>query len=443
MAAATGPARGIRVRRPVREAVVREVELSDPAAHLDPAEAAQVLVVAKLHGHPVGTVLVDRATAAVTAAWRAEVRRHHGSDIAHHLERDGLTDPSGEGSAGRAASDLPPAGSATTPCRVRLERALRSGPPVTVGIATRGRPQSLARCLDSVLAGSYPRTRVVVCDNAPPDDATATLIRARYAGRVAYVVEPRPGLAVAHNRILQVTDTPLVAFTDDDVVVDRGWVASIVASFGDHPEAGAVTGLIVPDQLDTPAQMLLERHGDFAKGFTSRVFDLGPNRPADRFFPFTAGQLGSGANMAFDTRLLRDVGGFDDALGAGTRAKGGDDLAALFAVVAHGRQVVYEPSAMLRHRHRRTVEALERQAFGYGMGLGAYLTGAMARHPRLALRVARELPAGLRFAFSSASARNRDRYEDWPPALARKERLGLALGPLAYTASWLTTRRRA
>ena len=57
--------------------------------------------------------------------------------------------------------------------------------------------------------------------------------------------------------------------------------------------------------------------------------------------------------MAFATDVLRDLGGFDPALGTGTAASGGDDLAAFFEVLAAGHALVYEPSAVVFHAHRR------------------------------------------------------------------------------------------
>jgi glycosyltransferase involved in cell wall biosynthesis len=268
-------------------------------------------------------------------------------------------------------------------------------------------------------------------------------VRSRYAADVRYTRENRPGLAVAHNHGLRFVDSPVVAFTDDDVVVDRWWLTSVAAAFHANPGAAAVTGFIAPDELETPTQVLLERHGAFGKGALRRVYDLRENRPADTLFPFTAGQLGSGANMAFRTDALRDVGGFDPSLGTGTPAKGGDDLAALFSMVAAGHQVIYEPGAMVRHRHHHEPAALAKQSFGYGVGLGAFLTGAALAHPRLVLDTARFVPHGVRYAFSGSSARNKGRFDGWPKGLAWRERAGLALGPLAYARSRLATRRWA
>ena len=149
---------------------------------------------------------------------------------------------------------------------------------------------------------------------------------------VRYVREGRPGLARAHNAALPHVTGEVVAFTDDDVEVDPHWLRRLTDGFAD-PRVGCVTGMIFPAEVETPAQAWIEAHAGFGKGFERQVFDLDEHRPDDRLFPFTAGRLGSGANMAFRTSVLLDLGGFDETLGVGTPARGGDDLAAFYDVI--------------------------------------------------------------------------------------------------------------
>jgi hypothetical protein len=189
--------------------------------------------------------------------------------------------------------------------------------------------------------------------------------------------------------------------------------------------------------------LLLERHGGFDKGFTQRIVDTDSHRPHDPLFPFAAGRLGSGANMAFDVEVLRRLGGFDPAIGVGTFARGGDDLAGFFRVVVSGHRLVYQPSAVVWHRHHREMAALANQAFGYGVGLGAYLTSALVHEPSMWRELVRRLPAGIAYAFKPSSALNHQRYDGWPRALSRMEKRGIVCGPAAYAVSRLRARRAA
>jgi GT2 family glycosyltransferase len=327
----------------------------------------------------------------------------------------------------------------TTPlvpeCARRRAAVLASAPRITVIVATRERPNELRACLDSLLQMDYPAYEIVVVDNDPISDDTARLIEEDFAGRVSYLRENRRGLAWAHNRGLKEVKTDIVAFTDDDVVVDRHWLSAIAEGFGAAAEVGCVTGLILPEQLDTPAQLLLHQHGAYdTKGFAQQVFDTGDNRPDDPLFPITAGKLGSGANMAFATQLLRRHGGFDPALGIGTKTCGGDDLAALVRVVLRHR-LVYQPAAIIWHRHHREMAALRKQAFSFGVGTGAFLTSVMLHEPRMWAPLLRCVPAGIAAVVNSPSPRHRSRYGGLPGTLERLEKWSMLYGPIRYAQS--------
>ncbi|MFD9025420.1 glycosyltransferase [Streptomyces parvulus] len=325
---------------------------------------------------------------------------------------------------------------------------LPAPPAASVVVATRERADQLARALDSLLAQDHPDFEIVVVDNAPSTGETRELIERKYGERVRYVCEPVPGLAVAHNRGLAAVRNEVVAFTDDDVVADPRWLTGLTAPFAADPRLGCATGLILPARLRTPAQVLLESHGGFAKGFVPRTYDP-EHPPADEpLFPFTAGRFGSGANMAFRTAVLRTAGGFDPATGAGTPARGGDDLYGFVRVLAQGQRLRYTPRALVWHHHRETWRDLETQAYGYGAGLTAYLTAILVNRPALLPAFLARVPGGLAHARGLTAVRatgdgaapgaravpggHDSRTHPWPRRLARLQRRGMLYGPVGY-----------
>lgn len=325
-----------------------------------------------------------------------------------------------------------------TPVTPRGTPVFRDDAPLaSVIVATRDRASSLSVCLDSLLQQEYPAFDIVVVDNAPSNNETADMVTRRYAstGRVRYVRENRPGLGRAHNAGLERIDTEIAAFTDDDVIADPRWLASLVSNFDKENRVGCVTGLILPAELKTRAQLWTEKHGGFGKGFDRKTYDLHKHRPPGKLFPYTAGQFGSGASMAFRTEVLRKIGGFDSALGAGTPARGGDDLAAFFEIVDAGYQLVYEPHSIVWHHHRRGEEGMRRQAFCYGMGLGAYLTKIIMDRPSHFLRLAAVLPWGLTHMAGPSSAKSQRLPQDYPRSLLWRERLGILAGCPGYVRS--------
>jgi GT2 family glycosyltransferase len=220
-----------------------------------------------------------------------------------------------------------------------------------------------------------------VVDNAPSDADTRRLVARRYP-RFRYVEEPRPGLDWARNRAVLESRGEIVAFTDDDVSVDRGWVRALATRFLCEPEAAAITGLVVPDEIDVPAQSLFEDYGGFGRGFRRRYFQVdaaGGESAAGRHGG--AGKFGTGANMAFRRSLFESAGGFDPALDVGTPANGGGDLEMFYRVLKAGHLLVYEPAAIVRHRHRRDYAALRAQLANNGIGFYAYLAHGARQHP--------------------------------------------------------------
>lgn len=397
------------------------------------ASARSVRLLARLHGTPVGEVTLDVGSAGLAPRALADaVWAQLGAAIRAHLLADGLPPVDRLTPGGLAAAD-------DAQCTRRRRRAVLEATPVTVVIATRDRTESLLECLASLARSDHPAFDVVVVDSAPRSDRTelalAACDRRRFALR--YLRCASPGLARAHNAALPHVTGSITAFTDDDVVVDPGWVSALAGAFAD-PVVACATGLILPAELETVAQMRIEQAGGFARGFDRRVVSL-DDPPDDPLFPFTAGRLGSGANMAFRTDWLQRAGGFDAATGAGTAARGGDDLLAFLHVLLDGRSLVYEPSAVVRHRHHREDDHVRRQAFGYGVGLGSYLTAAAWGRPAVLGRMVRRAVPALRHLLARDSPKNKGITDDYPRGLVWRERLGVLTGPVAYTRSRLGT----
>jgi O-antigen biosynthesis protein len=313
-------------------------------------------------------------------------------------------------------------------------RAVPHAPAITTVIPTIGRSPGLSRLVQGLLDEAGPPSEVVVVHNGPDADATRRLVElaAGEDGRVRVLIERQRGSSRARNRGLAAARSPLIAFLDDDVAIRPGWLAAIVDAFDAAPDVGCVTGLIEPLELATTEQRWLEEYGGYGKGTERRIFDLVTNRPPDPLFPYTAGAFGSGANMAFRADALREVGGFDTALGGGTPARGGEDLAAFTSVVAAGHALVYEPRAVVRHPHHRSRARLRRQVLGYGMGLSACLTKLAADDWSRLADIGRRVPGGVRFLLAPSSPKNRRKSATYPRELTVLELAGFAIGPFAY-----------
>jgi glycosyltransferase involved in cell wall biosynthesis/GT2 family glycosyltransferase len=391
------------------------------------------LCLVRLHGRPLGTIEVELPPGGVEPESLAEmIELELGEAIDRHLRRDGL-DPVGplDGS-GIETSGRPP-------CLHELDAMIEDAPLVTVVIPTRNRPESALETLRSVLRSRYPvdRYEVIVVDNSSGAERRFRLpeSEANCAVEVQVLQEEIPGSSNARNAGLHAAAGEVVAFTDDDVLVDPDWLASLTLPFANDDRVGGVAGLTLARQLETPAQSWYEGFSSANRGYKTRVLDR-RNPPSDRpLFPFTVGDLGSGENFAFRRQLLAAVGGFDPDLGSATPTRGGEDIDAMLRVLLADWQVVYEPAAIVRHAHPRELNEFERRVWGYGLGLTACLTKALLEHPDLLPTLARKLPRGLAYALFPSSAKNATKPQDFPNRLTRLELRGMVNGPLAYARS--------
>jgi glycosyltransferase involved in cell wall biosynthesis len=218
-------------------------------------------------------------------------------------------------------------------------------PEVSVIISTYNRGPLLRVAIESVLdqdPAITPPFELIVVDNNS-SDATPTVAGAFAAAdrRVRCVFEPRQGLSFARNSGIAHARAPLIAFTDDDVRVERDWIAAIVRAFRERPDADLVGGRVLPIWPASPpawltrehwAPLALVDHGDAA-------MTIGIDRPvclvgaclACRRSLFDGG-------LRFATRLQRVKQGIGSL----------EDHEFLLRVLRSGRIAFYDPRIVVR-----------------------------------------------------------------------------------------------
>lgn len=363
--------------------VVADLELSTPLPTIVlPPGATGALALVRQAGRPVGLVRIPGSARMVTAAeWQAAIS---------------------------AQVDLPQ----------RQSSPPAAAAPISIVVCTHERPADLRRCLDALLPLAAAGHEVLVVDNAPRTAHTAE-VAARYPFR--YLLEPRQGLDHARNCGLRAAQHAIVAYTDDDAVPDAAWADAIAAPF-ESAVVGCVTGLVMPLELETPAQELFELYCAHRRTFERVVLS------APAVAPATAGIAGMGANMALRRDLALRLGSFDPRLDGGTPTCSGGDTDMFARVLDSGQQIVYTPDALVWHRHRREDEALRQCLFGYGVGLSSFLTKRLieARDWRAAIVGARWWLGPL----VKAGQRRLRNEPSLPLRLLLQEAAGMPFGPL-------------
>jgi GT2 family glycosyltransferase len=274
---------------------------------------------------------------------------------------------------------------------------------------------------------------VVVVDNRPGASPTPQVVRE--FPNVVLIEEPRPGLSYARNAGFSAATGNILIAIDDDVIVPSGWLERLVTPFA-RPEVMAVTGHVLPLELETEAQCRFEAYGGLGKGFNRFEVAGGWFRSLRGAVP--TWQLGATANAAFRATILQcpDIGLLDEALGAGMPTGCSEDTYLFYKILKAGHTIVYDPTAWVWHRHRRDHESLRHQIYCYSKGHVAYqlTTWLRDRDRRALVRLGYSLP---KVYCWRAYLRVRGR-SDYPLNLILTEIAGNLAGPWAL---WQSRRR--
>jgi GT2 family glycosyltransferase len=240
---------------------------------------------------------------------------------------------------------------------------------ISVVICTHNRPDFLKACIQSLLFQSSTPNEIIIIDNAPPNN-NSEKITENYP-QLKYYKENRRGLDIARNTGAKIARCPIVAFIDDDVELHPNWTYQVWKSFYSN-SIDAMTGLTLPVSLETESQQLFEKYWGFNKGYREILFDQEfIKNKAPRVW-----DIGAGVNMAFRKNLLEKVNYFDERLDVGAAGCNGDSEI-WFRILSLGSKIIYNPRAVLYHKHRKDMRSLHTQIFSYTRG---HVAAALFQH---------------------------------------------------------------
>ncbi len=236
----------------------------------------------------------------------------------------------------------------------RQQTAMTSplAPKMSVLISTRNRRrqlESVLQQLDTAAVQANTATEIVVVNNGSSDSTEGFLDTWQKQGEGRkFLTVPQPGKSRALNHALQVAGAPLLAFTDDDVIVPPDWIAAVQTFFREHPEYAAAMGAVRLPPSETSPEVA--RLVDCYPGIIP-LFDAGPQccDVGDMY----------GCNMAIRREALAVVGGFNEQLGPGANGYC-DDTELSYRIRRGGMRIGYMPQAVMFHsvdRSRLTLAA--------------------------------------------------------------------------------------
>lgn len=211
---------------------------------------------------------------------------------------------------------------------------------LSVVIVTYNRRKDLEECLNSLLSLNEPPSEIIVVDSNSTD-GTHELVK-RYPLKFVNIKER--SMVKARNIGFQHAKGEVVAYIDDDVVVNKDWSKYIIEPYEDE-FVGGVVGRVI-SYYDGKALYLSAKHMAIGKVFNNGLilgnFDIPTQHPIEV-------DTLMGCNMAFRRDLLLKVGGFDENFrGSCFR----DDTDISLRLKSLNYKIVYHPKAIVRHKFK-------------------------------------------------------------------------------------------
>jgi len=299
------------------------------------------------------------------------------------------------------------------------------GTAVSVVIATCNRAENLQRCLEALVASDLPGVpwEIIVVDNGSTDSTRGVVRAFGDDGRapVQYLFEQHRGKSIALNCGVRKARGQLLAFTDDDCIVTKRWLGSVLDEFAKDPLLAVLGGRVeLYDPMAQPISLVR---------FTERL-DIPRDDPS-----VLVGRV-IGANMTVRRDVVKVIGGFDCAIGPGVggRALGGEDVDFVYRAWRAGLKVTYSPACLVMHNHGRyTDAAMKAVVRSYNRGIGAFYGRFLMAWDKAAARMTYWTLRTQVFKICSWAIRPSERA--WRVTSTRDLLAGLFSAPMRYGGS--------
>jgi glycosyltransferase involved in cell wall biosynthesis len=232
---------------------------------------------------------------------------------------------------------------------------------ISIILCTYNRAQRLEQALKSLQKMASPvgsSWELIIVDNNSNDNTERVVQKFMNDSSVdvKYIIEKRQGVSHARNTGVRQASGDIIVFTDDDCIVDRYWIASILNEFKSDASIAGFGGRVeLYNHIDRPVSIRVHKE--------KTVFSS-----TDKLF-----NLIIGCNMGFVRSVFDEIGMFDANFGAGSRFASAEDSDFLYRVYKKGFKIIYSPDVLVYHNHGRGNDAqIELLYRGYALGHGAF-----------------------------------------------------------------------
>ena len=227
---------------------------------------------------------------------------------------------------------------------------------ISVVIVTRNRHKKLFECLRALAKSTVKAFDVVVIDQSEKTNSFDLTIFSRKFTHFSHVYMEEKGKSRGLNKAIALCSTPYLAFTDDDCVPDKDWLAEVLKSFAKQTEIGGVFGRTLP------YQPILHKGEICPCTFSNRNSRV-ISSPGKHWKT-----IGFGNNMALRRDVLAKVGGFKEWLGPGSIGSNAEDAEIALRIITRGGKLYYNHKMTVCHNRWMSTQEDQRQQLSYICG---------------------------------------------------------------------------
>ncbi|QBD81752.1 glycosyltransferase family 2 protein [Ktedonosporobacter rubrisoli] len=221
-----------------------------------------------------------------------------------------------------------------------------ASPTVSIVIITCNRAFLLRHCLERVLAQPYPYKEIIVVDSSRGEES-AQIVAGYPELLYVHLWGQRNNMPQARNKGIELSSGDIIAFIDDDSMVQPGWLETLLSVYEDKT-VGAAGGRIITmpepysEQKAGPPQLIISPTGNVLARDTGLVSEA--VLEIDHLV---------GCNMSFRRTVLEQVGGFDPTYTL-TNLREETDLCV--RVKRAGWRIIFHPAMAVLHFSARSLQ---------------------------------------------------------------------------------------
>lgn len=219
---------------------------------------------------------------------------------------------------------------------------------VSVIVPTYNNADILPKCLDALMAQDFPHDQyeIIVVDDGSRD-ATSQIV-SQYTQKtplVQYLYQPNQGPASARNQGVRRANGDIIMFTDDDCEPERNWVTEMYRPFREsNGEIAAVKGAYRTRQKNVIARFAQTE-------FENRYRRMRNIQYIDFVDTYAA---------AFRRETFLSLNGFDTRFPVANN----EDVEFSYRMASKGHKMVFNPNAIVYHKHPDTIYKYLKVKFG-------------------------------------------------------------------------------